>query len=681
MEKSTKKFLSVLLSIAMLLSFPIAVNANQSYDETFNGTYVAPSSTKNYLISGDEASLTEWYGERVKTNKGVYSVRQNQYGLNEDGNIIEAKQQTKYTLWLAQYGVATLKFVVPEDGQYVITTSRNKRYSNDNKPDDLGIEKERRNLFASLGVYDDKYNRVEKMSSYLTDETDNTKFDNVLTKKCSKGEILYIKAGANFCGVGYNISKDFCEGDSYFAWNITSSPNDMIYDVEIINKEDMDLKNCKHNISSYISEEQPKNSCIVTQTRKCELCGENFTIEYENHNLKWFEIKVPEEATCREKQTTTYGYRCSCGVVSKTDTYTQYGRHARIKNLKLVDPNDEFVKEYWSHNKNGDIDGGQITIYEGDCIDCKSHTVGIYDKSPCFDEDGNMKHDFGVDERSIDCQHPATCKKCGYTAAPHKNYVVSDKKEPYKNTKCVHTYSKKCGICDEHYENYRVTHKNIRYVQVTPQHDNVCGTYKFHCDECDEDMTSVLTCHSYYTVKNADGTYTKKCARCGQVVDRDYTNMGNPGGSTGGTTGGGSSSGGAIGGGGGFVPAPAPEDTDKNDDDKKPETKPNETTPAPSTSKKPAKVTIKKPQSKKKAVVVTWKPAKNVTGYEIQVATDKKFKKNKKSVKVNKKKAKKKTVKNLKKNKKYYVRVRSYKIVNGKKVYGKWSKIKAVKTK
>lgn len=147
------------------------------------------------------------------------------------------------------------------------------------------------------------------------------------------------------------------------------------------------------------------------------------------------------------------------------------------------------------------------------------------------------------------------------------------------------------------------------------------------------------------------------------------------GGSTGGTTGG------STGGGGGFVPAPAPEDTDKKDDDKKPETKPNETTPAPSTANKPATVVASKPQAKQKAVVVTWKPAKNVTGYEIQVATDKKFKKNKKSVKVNKKKAKKKTVKNLKKNKKYYVRVRSYKIVNGKKVYGKWSKVKAVKTK
>ena len=139
--------------------------------------------------------------------------------------------------------------------------------------------------------------------------------------------------------------------------------------------------------------------------------------------------------------------------------------------------------------------------------------------------------------------------------------------------------------------------------------------------------------------------------------------------------------GGSTGGGGGFVPAPAPEDTDKKDDDKKPETKPSETTPAPSTSKKPATVVASKPQSKQKAVVVTWKPTKDVDGYEIQVATDKKFKKNKKSVKVNKKKTKKKTVKNLKKNKKYFVRVRAYKIVDGKKVYGKWSKIKSVKTK
>ena len=38
-------------------------------------------------------------------------------------------------------------------------------------------------------------------------------------------------------------------------------------------------------------------------------------------------------------------------------------------------------------------------------------------------------------------------------------------------------------------------------------------------------------------------------------------------------------------------------------------------------------------------------------------------------------------VKKLKAKKKYYVRVRTYKTVNGKKVYSSWSKVKSIKTK
>lgn len=159
-----------------------------------------------------------------------------------------------------------------------------------------------------------------------------------------------------------------------------------------------------------------------------------------------------------------------------------------------------------------------------------------------------------------------------------------------------------------------------------------------------------------------------------------------PGGSTGGgsseitPTPGGSTGGGSISGGGSFAPAPTPNDTDKKDDDKKPETTPS--LPATSSlTNKPTAVTANKPEAKKNSLVATWKPMNNVNGYEVQVATDKKFKKNKKSVIINKKNAKKKTIKNLKKNKKYFVRVRAYKIVDGKKVYGKWSKIKSVKAK
>ena len=97
--------------------------------------------------------------------------------------------------------------------------------------------------------------------------------------------------------------------------------------------------------------------------------------------------------------------------------------------------------------------------------------------------------------------------------------------------------------------------------------------------------------------------------------------------------------------------------------------------------KAPKKTSIKKVKGAKKAISVTWKKVSGVKGYQIQVATDKKFKKNKKTVTVKKQKTTKTTVKKLKANKKYYVRVRTYKIANGKKVYSSWSKVKSVKTK
>ena len=96
---------------------------------------------------------------------------------------------------------------------------------------------------------------------------------------------------------------------------------------------------------------------------------------------------------------------------------------------------------------------------------------------------------------------------------------------------------------------------------------------------------------------------------------------------------------------------------------------------------KPKSTNTKKIKAAKKAVSVQWKKVSGVNGYEIQVATDKKFKKNKKTVTIKKQKTTKTTVKKLKAKKKYYVRIRTYKIVNGKKVYSSWSKVKSVKTK
>ena len=102
---------------------------------------------------------------------------------------------------------------------------------------------------------------------------------------------------------------------------------------------------------------------------------------------------------------------------------------------------------------------------------------------------------------------------------------------------------------------------------------------------------------------------------------------------------------------------------------------------AKNTVPKPKPAKFKKVKSAKKAISVEWKKVGGVKGYQIQVATDKKFKKNKKTVNIKKQKTTKTTVKKLKAKKKYYVRVRTYKIVNGKKVYFSWSKVKSVKTK
>ena len=96
---------------------------------------------------------------------------------------------------------------------------------------------------------------------------------------------------------------------------------------------------------------------------------------------------------------------------------------------------------------------------------------------------------------------------------------------------------------------------------------------------------------------------------------------------------------------------------------------------------KPKKTKIKKVKVTKKALAVTWNKVSGVKGYQVQVATDKKFKKNKKTVTIKKQKTTKTTVKKLKAKKKYYVRVRTYKTVNGKKVYSAWSSVKNVKTK
>ncbi len=91
---------------------------------------------------------------------------------------------------------------------------------------------------------------------------------------------------------------------------------------------------------------------------------------------------------------------------------------------------------------------------------------------------------------------------------------------------------------------------------------------------------------------------------------------------------------------------------------------------------KDIKASIKSAKNiKGKKVLLKIKKLKNVSGYQIQYSTNKKFSKanSKYTTKLSY------TVKKLKKNKKYYFRARAYKTVSGKKKYGKWSSVKKVK--
>ena len=102
---------------------------------------------------------------------------------------------------------------------------------------------------------------------------------------------------------------------------------------------------------------------------------------------------------------------------------------------------------------------------------------------------------------------------------------------------------------------------------------------------------------------------------------------------------------------------------------------------AAATQFKAKKASLKSVKSrKKKTAKVTWKKVSGAEGYQIQYSKKSNFKSVKK---VTVKGASKKTatLKKLTAKKKYYVRVRAYKTVNGKKVYTSWSAKKSVKIK
>lgn len=94
---------------------------------------------------------------------------------------------------------------------------------------------------------------------------------------------------------------------------------------------------------------------------------------------------------------------------------------------------------------------------------------------------------------------------------------------------------------------------------------------------------------------------------------------------------------------------------------------------------KMSKVTGVKVSGKKKAVAVSWKKVSKASGYQIAYSKSKKFSKAKyKSVS---KSSKKTVIRKLSKKKRYYVKVRAWQTVSGKKYYGSWSSAKSARAR
>jgi len=87
-----------------------------------------------------------------------------------------------------------------------------------------------------------------------------------------------------------------------------------------------------------------------------------------------------------------------------------------------------------------------------------------------------------------------------------------------------------------------------------------------------------------------------------------------------------------------------------------------------------------------RAVTVKWKRqtakvlSSHISGYQVQLATNKKFTKNRKTVTVKGYKTAAKKIGKLKGRKRYYVRIRTYKVLKGKKYYSAWSGIRSIVT-
>ena len=330
-------------------------------------------------------------------------------------------------------------------------------------------------------------------------------------------------------------------------------------------------------------------------------------------------------------------------------------------------------KHYTEYGDSGNFLGNDVNIYTGEYY--------TFNVSPSFEQNYygykdninsltcNITEDTeiyieGVDENYHRYLSPVKVAKIDVKNDKH-DYTVTKDTQP----SCTQNgeYVEHCSKCG--YDNI-TTRKALGHNadKVYSKTDASCtedGVYSYHCSRCEKDITETTNKlgHNYKKVVSAptcikQGCTTHKCSRCGNSYADNYTE--------------------ALG-----------HKWNSGKIKKQPTFKAAGTkTFTCSVCKKTknasvAKLispTVSKLTAGKKQFTATWKKAPTVAGYEIQYATNSKFSKAKRVV-VKGDKTTKKAFKNLSAKKKYYVRVRAYKTINGKKVYSTWSKAKSVTTK